>query len=165
VAGQWRALPWVATAALWLASAPARAEEPSVALVVESDLDALELRAAVAEALGRPITTLSRAQATLGGPSIVLTIAVDHDAGISVMYWDRDGAEWLTAPIPADPAAVVQVAAQLAAALVQQRDRSAERAQRLLDNPYLLPKASEPRRHGISPFNPYYHAYRRLRGS
>lgn len=151
----------LAAAGVLCVASGVQAEEPPVALVIESDLDPLELRAAVAEALQREVTTLSRAQASLTGPSIVVTVSIDRDAGISVMYWDPDGVDWLTAPAPADPNDTLRTAASLAAALVLQRDHSVQRAERVLDNPYVLPKG--PRRPaGISPLNPYY---QRIRGT
>lgn len=155
---------WSATIGLWqlvCSGAPALAQEESeraVAVVIDADLDDIALRAALARMLDQPVTTLSRAQAEPGGPTAVLTISVDVEAGVSVMYWEQaHGVEWLSAPLPAAGHLQIELAARLAVALVQQHRRERQAQLALEANPYLrpLPKARPPRP-AISPVNPYY---------
>jgi hypothetical protein len=143
---------------------PATADEPPapLPLVVEADLDGLLLRAAIAAGLGRSLTTLSRAQADPVGPSSVLTVSVDPDAGISVINRERGvGTDILTAPVPGQQAETIESAAALAVTLVNRLAREQRAGLELEANPYLrkLPKAPPPRP-VISPINPYYRVRR-----
>jgi len=133
-------------------------EAPPLAVVVEADhLDGIQLRAALRQRLGRALTTLSRAQAATYGPRSVLTVAVDPDAGISVMLWEQGSeSQMLWAPIGQNASETIERAATLAHALLARQSRQ-QTASRLETNPYLrpLPKAPRPRPR-ISPINPYY---------
>lgn len=139
-----------------------RKRKVPVVLVVESDFDAHRLRQAVAKGLNRPVTNLSRARRSVDGPQVVLTITVDLDAGITVMYWNRSGlTDFLSAPAPNGQVALRAVATALAVALVEQNARQ-ERRFAQAPNPYLarpwMPECRPPTKQLL---NPYYYRGRR----
>lgn len=169
VPGAPTALRWLLFAGLLIqafgATTPAAAKRKKAApvvLVVEAAFDAPKLRQAVAKQLRRPVTNLSRAQRSVDGPQVILTVTVDLDAGITVMYWNRSGlTDFLSAPAPSGQPAMRAVAAALAVALVKQNSRQ-ERRFAQAPNPYLarpwMPECRPPTNQLL---NPYYYRGRR----
>jgi len=163
------ALRWLLLSGLLLTSLAGTAEaqrkrKAPVVLVVESAFDASKLRHVVAKQLRRPVTNLSRARRTVDGPQVILTITVDLDAGITVMYWNRSGlTDFLSAPAPNGQSAMRSVAAALAVSLVRQ-NAVQERRFAQAPNPYLarpwMPECRPPTKQLL---NPYYYRGRRGR--
>lgn len=155
---------WVSVALLVVTQSAYAQDLPCepVALVVEAE-QADDIRAALAERLQCELTSLPQAWRAAQA-SAVLTISVDPATGISAIYW-RPGTppSWLTVPLPANPASLVDVVTTLATVLARPK-RATRVAESIDTNPCSLPlPARRPARWDL-PLNPYYYRAARIEG-
>lgn len=107
---------------LLLSSSKASADTLKIAVVVESEgglPNAKRLRTALKSTSSTSIVSLSDL-AKGESPAAIVTVAVDAQDHVHVLYWDRSGAsDLLSAPLPANASHVTAVVRALASAVLK----------------------------------------------